>query len=332
MRPSLSDLLATAQVVTLPLATPFRGVTERELLVFEGEHGWAEWSPFVEYEPAEAATWLAAAIDWAFEAPPEPVRSRIEINATLPAVSPHEVDQVLAKFGRFDTVKIKVAEPGQTIVDDLARAITVKAAYPKAKIRLDANGALSPDQALALVASLVNAEVNLEYFEQPCRSVEELAELRELLKSTNYKVAVAADESVRKASDPLAVAQAGAADLLVLKAAPLGGVTSALRIAQAAGLPVVISSALESSIGLAMGLHLAACIPNLEYACGLGTAALLAADLVDEPLLPTDGSLELQRPVPNQKLIDQNLADEDVTEWWRERLADAYAVLEREDN
>ena len=328
MRPPLSDLLSTAQVVTLPMNTTFRGVSERELLLFEGPNGWAVWSPFVEYEPEEAAVWLAAAIDWAFDPQPQPVRSRIEINATLPAVSPFEVDGVLSRFGKFDTVKIKVGEPGQTIVDDLARIITVKAAYPHAKVRLDANGAFSPEQALALIAAVLNAEVNFEYFEQPCRTIGELAELRVLLKRESFTVLIAADESVRKASDPLAVAQAGAADLLVLKAAPLGGVTATLNLAQASGLPVVVSSALESSIGLAMGLHLAACIPNLEYACGLGTASFLAADVVDEPMIATDGYIELARPVANQKLIDANRADEDHTEWWLERLEDSYRCLE----
>lgn len=328
MRPTLADLLATARVVTLPLNTKFRGVNERELLLFQGPNGWAEWSPFVEYEPQEAAVWLAAAIDWAYQPQPQAIRSSIPVNATLPAVSPFEVDAVLSRFGKFNTVKVKVGEPGQTIVDDVARIITVKAAYPKALVRLDANAVFNPEQAITLVRALVGAEVNLEYFEQPCGSLAELVELRQLLTAEGIKLPIAADESVRKASDPMAVVAASAADLLVLKAAPLGGVAKSLELAKAAGLPVVVSSALESSIGLAMGLQLAACLPELPYACGLGTAALLAADLVEQPLLAIDGQLQLTRPEPNPKLLDQYRATEEIEQWWLERLADSYELLE----
>lgn len=328
MRPSLSEITKNARVVKIGLRTSFRGLTEREALVFEGPNGWTEWAPFVEYEPAEAAVWLNAAIDWAYEPQPELKRRTIAINATLPAVAASEVETVLARFGTFSTVKIKVGEPGQTIIDDLARIIRVKVLYPATKIRLDANGAFKVVEALALIEALANSHVALEYFEQPCASVAELAELKQLLSAKGNSVLIAADESVRKASDPLAVAQANAADLLVLKVAPLGGVSKALEISQAAGLPVVVSSALDTSLGIAMGLHLAGSLETLDFACGLGTVALLESDLCDEPLVAQNGEIEIRRPVPSSKLLDKYQADEDHTEWWLERLEDSYAELE----
>lgn len=324
MNPTLADLRATAQVVTLPLATSFRGLNERELLIFEGPQGWAEWSPFVEYEPVEASVWLSSAIDFAFREQPNPIRTRIPINATLPAVGPSDVESVLARFGDFETVKVKVGEAGQNILDDIARLIRVRIAYPGAKIRIDANGVFTVDQALALIDALDNAHIELEYFEQPCKTIGELAELRVRLAG---RVKIAADESVRKASDPLAVAQAGAADLLVLKAAPLGGVARALAIASEAGLPAVVSSALDSSLGISQGLHLAAALPELDYACGLGTVSLFEADLTEDSLKPERGYLDLKRISPSQKLLDKHRAEPEVAEWWLDRLEDSYKEL-----
>lgn len=327
MTPTLSDLLSTARVVKLPLRTKFRGLTEREILLFEGSQGWAEWSPFVEYETEEASVWLKAAIDWAFNPQPEPLRNFIAVNATLPAVDASEVEEVLARFGRFSTVKIKVGEPGQTIVDDMARILRVKVLYPDAKIRLDANGIFSIEQALALIAALEHAHIKLEYFEQPVSTIAELAELRLQLKKNGTELLIAADESVRKTSDPMAVVHAAAADLLVLKAAPLGGVSQTLAISQQANLPSVVSSALESSVGLSMGLHLAACLPDFEMANGLATAQLLAADVCSQPLLAENGSIELRRVAPESDYLDRFQADEEHTEWWLERLSDCAAEL-----
>lgn len=324
MYPALDDLKANARVLSLPLVTKFRSVTEREMLIFEGPQGWAEWSPFVEYEPVEASTWLSSAISFAFEQQPLALRQRIPVNATLPAVAASEVETVLGRFGKFETVKVKVGEPGQTILDDIARLLRVRIAYPEAKIRLDANGAFSVEQAMLLLESLDKANIELEYFEQPCRTIGELAELRVRLAK---RVRIAADESVRKVSDPLAVVQAAAADLLVLKVAPLGGVARALEIAESAQLPVVVSSALDSSIGISQGLHLAAALPNLQNACGLNTMSLFAGDVIDSPLVSTDGFLEVQRVTPSQKLLDKFQASEEVTDWWFERLEDSYREL-----
>lgn len=239
----------------------FRGITEREALLFEGPNGWAEWSPFVEYEDAEARVWLNAAIDQAFG--PKRAVGKVNINATLPAVAPSQIAEILSAFGSFDTVKIKVAEPGQTIADDLERISAARAMYPSVKIRIDANGGFTVAQAL----EVAERAGSLDYFEQPCQTIGELAELRVKLQGLTR---IAADESVRKVEDPMAVVRAGAADVLVLKAQPLGGVTNALKIAAECGLPVTVSSALETRVGLQAGFALATALGG-NTAHGLGT-------------------------------------------------------------
>jgi O-succinylbenzoate synthase len=324
---SLASLLETAQVVTLPLRQKFRGVSHREILLFEGENGWAEWSPFLEYEPEEAAVWLRAAVEWAFGDLPQPQREYVAVNATLPAVAPQLVAGALEPFGDFETVKVKVAEPGQDLNADLERIWQVRRLHPNAKLRLDANGGWSVGQAVAIAGEMVKNVVPLDYLEQPCASIGELAELRVILKRNGLQVKIAADESVRKVSDPQAVVMEGAADILVLKAAPLGGVSRALQIAAESGLPCAVSSALESSVGLAMGLHLAACLPDFGLAAGLGTAALLAADVSENPLLPVDGELVVRRVNPSPRLLAEHAASPERRDWWLRRLAAAHALL-----
>jgi O-succinylbenzoate synthase len=325
--PALTELLSSARVVSLPLRTRFRGVVDREVMLFEGPNGWAEWSPFLEYPDEEAAVWLAAAIEFAYGELPELHRKVIPVNATLPAVAPDQVEKVLARFGAFSTVKIKVAEPGQTPGQDVDRIVAVRNAYPDVKIRLDANGGWSPELSFSFIKALSGQGIDLQYLEQPCKTVDELAQLRRMIAESSYNVLIAADESVRKAADPMAVVQAEAADILVLKAAPLGGITRAMAIAQEAGLPVIISSALESSVGLSMGAHLAAALPELEFDCGLATAALLAGDVTREPLIPVDGSIEVRRvPVDEQKL-DVFEAEDHRIDWWIDRLDRAFKHL-----
>ncbi|MTA59135.1 MAG: o-succinylbenzoate synthase [Actinobacteria bacterium] len=323
--PELAHLVSAARVVSLPLRTKFRGLNDREMVLFEGPNGWAEWSPFVEYEAEEAAAWLAAAIEFAYGNLPTLNRKSIPVNATLPAVAPDQVAKVLGRFGSFKTVKIKVAEKGQTTTDDLARIAQVMELYPHAKIRLDANGGYQVDEALELSKELVKRSVPLEYLEQPVQSIAEMAELR--LKLDELGVKIAADESVRKVSDPLAVAHANAADVLILKAAPLGGIAPAIQIAREAGLPVVISSALESSVGLSMGAHLAAALPDLEFDCGLATAALLAGDVTRNPLMPVDGQIEVRRVEVDEELLNTFKTDEHREDWWLERLEACYKLL-----
>ena len=309
------QILGTAKVLSIPMRTKFRGLTTREVLLFEGPNGWAEWSPFIEYEDEEASIWLKAAIEWAFGDIPKTAVKTIKVNATLPAVK--DVRAALAPFGKFEVVKIKVAEPGQTLQDDLDRIHQVREHYPDARIRLDANGNWDIETALKIAKIIYKENVPLEYLEQPVKTIAEMAELK--LKLQEFNIKIAADESVRKVSDPLAVAQANAADILVLKVAPLGGINNALHIAKEAGLPVVVSSALETSVGISMGAQLAALL-NSEYASGLATVALLTQDVTDAPLIPVDGEIAVERIELDEKSVSMHLADEPKTSWWMNRL------------
>ncbi len=310
------QILRSARVLAIPMRIKFRGVTTREVVLFEGPNGWAEWSPFPEYPDEEAAIWLKAAIEWAFGDLPEPKLKTVKVNATLPAVE--NIEEALAPFGKFEVVKIKVAEKGQSIEDDFRRITRTNQLYPEARIRLDANGAYTMDQALQMAHFLVDKELPIEYLEQPVKTIAEMAELKlALAKFSELKIA--ADESVRKVSDPLAVALANAADILVLKAAPLGGITNAIRIAKEAGLPVVVSSALETSVGLSMGAYLAAEL-NSPYASGLATAALLADDVTDHSLTPVDGEIEVRRILPSVVAIEKLQADETTRSTWLGKL------------
>jgi len=322
--PPLDDILATARVVALPLVTRFRGVETREAVVFEGPQGWTEFSPFVEYPDGEAATWLAAAIDFGWTTPPPSQRDTVRVNATVPAVPAGRVASVLARYDGCRTVKVKVAEAGQTLVDDVERVREVRGILgPEGRVRVDANGAWTVDEAERAVHAL--AEFDLEYVEQPCASVDELAQLRERI--AYLDIAVAADESVRKADDPLRVARAGAADLLIVKAQPLGGVHRALALVAEAGLPAVVSSALDSSVGLSMGVALAAALPDLDYDCGLGTASLFTVDVVDDALTARGGVLPTSRPSPTSGELDRVAASPERRAWWLDRLARCHMLL-----
>ena len=324
MHPPLDDLLTTARVVSLPLVSRFRGIERREALLLEGPNGWTEFSPFTEYTDEEASAWLAAAIDFGWAPPPARLRDTVRINATLPAVGSSDVAAILDRFPGCRTVKIKVADPSQTLADDTARVAAVRDYLgPTGRIRVDANGGWNVDEAERAIHAF--AEYDLEYVEQPCATVDELAQVRTRVKYMG--IPIAADESVRRADDPLAVARAGAADILIIKAQPLGGITAALKIVADAALPVVVSSALDTSVGISMGLHLAAAIPDLEFDCGLGTAALLAVDVTDEPLIPSDGQLEVRRVAPTEHLLETHAADGDRTRWWLARLERCWAVL-----
>ena len=324
MHPTLDELSAGARIVALPLVTRFRGIDVREALLVEGPNGWTEFSPFAEYDDAESAAWLRAAIDFGWGELTPPLRDSVRVNATMPAVTADRVATVLARFPGCRTVKVKVADRGQTLADDVARVAAVRELMgPDGRIRVDANGGWNVDEAERAVHAL--APFDLEYLEQPCESIAELAELRTRI--AYLDIPIAADENVRRAEDPLEVARSGAADLLVIKAQPLGGITTALQLITEAGLPVVVSSALDTSVGISMGLALAARIPNLEYDCGLGTAALLAADVTDEPLLPVDGELPVRRVIPSTQLLTEYAASPERTAWWLDRLERCYTLL-----
>ena len=313
------QVLASARVLSIPMRIKFRGVTTREVLIFEGPYGWAEWSPFPEYPDEEAAIWLKAAIEFAYT-DFQPKAKTVKVNATLPAVD--NVKEALEPFGKFEVVKIKVAEPGQTLQDDLDRIHQVREHYPDARIRLDANGNWDIETALKIAKTIYQENIPLEYLEQPVRTIAEMAELK--LKLQEFNIKIAADESVRKVSDPLAVAQANAADILVLKVAPLGGINNALAIAKEAGLPVVVSSALETSVGISMGAHLAALL-KCEYASGLATAALRTQVVTDSPLIPINGEIPVTRITPNKNALTKLQAPADRNEWWIERLEQVLA-------
>ena len=324
-KPAISDLLASARVLSIPMRVKFRGVQHREVVLFEGSHGWTEWSPFLEYEDEEAAVWLRAALEFGFAETPRLSQSAIYINATLAAVAADQVEEQLAAFGQFRTVKIKVAEPGQSLADDLARVRRVHELHPEVAIRLDANGGFDVETAIELAKELSLESIDLQYFEQPVKTIAELAEVR--LKLARIGVKVAADESVRKVSDPLAVANANAADVLVIKAQPLGGIRSALDITREAKLPVTVSSALETSVGISMGLHLAAALDVQSFDAGLGTVALLDDDVCEEPFIAENGLLYVKRAVPSEAKLAKLAADSDRVDWWRARLERCYNLI-----
>ncbi|HEY0373271.1 MAG TPA: o-succinylbenzoate synthase [Amnibacterium sp.] len=324
MLPDVDDLLAGVRVVALPMATRFRGITVREAALLKGPAGWAEFAPFVEYDDAESAAWLAAAIEFGWSDPPAPLRDVVPVNATVPAVPAEAVAAVLARFPGCRTAKVKVAEPGGRLEDDIARVRAARRALgPEGRVRIDANAAWNVDEAEHALRAL--SPFDLEYAEQPCARLEELAELRDRIR--DLAIPIAADESVRKATDPLEVARAGAADLLVIKAAPLGGIRRAAALVAEAGLPAVVSSAIDTSVGLAMGAFLAAALPELSYDCGLGTAALLAADVTDDPLMPVDGGIPVRRVTPSPALLDRWAADAERTGWWADRIRRCHALL-----
>src|SRR6478752_340907 len=321
----VEELLDSARVVSLPMRVKFRGIMQREALLLRGPHGWGEFCPFPEYGDAEAARWLSAAVEAGWHGFPAPLRSSIPVNATVPAVAPGRVPEVLASFGRVDAVKVKVAEPGQTLDDDAARVGAVRAALPDAAIRVDANGGWDVPSAVEALTRL--AAVGLEYAEQPVPSIEGLAEVRRRLRDAGTPVLIAADESVRKESDPLRVARAGAADLLVVKVAPLGGVRRALDIVAEAGLPAVVSSALDTSVGIRAGLALAAALPELPYACGLGTVSLFESDVTLDPLVADDGAIRLRDVAADSGLLERFAAPADRRDWWLDRLRRVHALL-----
>jgi O-succinylbenzoate synthase len=325
MVPSITDILSTARVVALPLRQRFRGILTREVMIFEGPTGWTEFSPFLEYDDAESSAWLAAAIDFGWNPGPAIIRSRIRVNATLPAVTPDAVAEILSRFPGCRTVKIKVAEPGQELADDVARVAAARAILgAEGRIRVDANAGWNVDEAEHAIHAF--SPYDLEYVEQPCATVEELADIRKRVKYMG--VPIAADESVRKATDPLEVARAKAADLLVIKAQPLGGIRAALEIVEQAALPVVVSSALETSIGISMGAYLAAAIDTLDYDCGLATVSLFESDITDDRLVAEGGAIDVRRVTPSSALLDTYAADAERTDWWFDRARRSLAVLE----
>ena len=330
MLPELGDLLDRLRVVSIPLNTRFRGVTYREVAIIDGPCGPGEFAPFLEYEPPEASRWLAAAIEAAYLGWPDPVRDSVPVNATVPAVAAGSVPGVIERFDGCTTAKVKVAEKGQTLDDDVARVAAVREVMgPAARIRLDANGGWDVDDAVRAITALKGFE--LEYVEQPVMDTRDLAEVRKRLAHNNIDVRIAADESIRKAEDPMKVVELEAADLAIVKVAPLGGVRNAVRIAEETGLDMVVSSALDASPGIAGGVALAAALPTLDHACGLGTLNFFTDDVVEHSLTPINGEIAVDRIPAGRTLAPEKLracaAEPERQEWWRQRVAAAYAHL-----
>ena len=306
--------------VSIPMKYRFRRIERRDAVLIRGPQGWGEFSPFPDYPPEVTTRWLAAALEAACSTWPDPVRASVPINVTVPAVDGPTAYAIVVESG-CSTAKVKVADPGQSPEQDEERLVAVRDALgPSGKIRIDVNGAWDLETATMLLTRL--AVFDLEYAEQPVRTLEEMVELR-----LRVPVPIAADEAIRLAVDPLEVAERGAADVIVLKVQPLGGVERALSLAQRSGLPAVVSSALETSIGIAAGLAAAAALPQLEFACGLGTVSLFIGDVVADPLLPIGGEIQLRRPEPDPALLERFTPDRDTSAELLRRLRWAAEML-----
>ena len=297
-------LLETLRVVALPTTTNFRGVSVREVALIQGEYGWGEFSPFLEYDDAESAPWLACAIEAATQPKPQLYRTEVAVNGTIPALNDQlDLEKVVSSYPGVTTFKMKV---GENLSEDLARINTIRLLRPNAKIRIDANGSWNVDQAFSFVDSVGD----IEYVEQPCASIEELRELKK-----RVDVKIVGDEVLRKAKDPFAIDLAGAIDYLMLKVQPLGGIKRAHKLAEHHNLPVVVSSALESAVGINYGLTLAASFEVMNFDCGLGTGSLLAKNVAELPIV--DGKIVISDVIPNLDGLDVNA---DRYEWWKNRI------------
>ncbi|PID54613.1 MAG: O-succinylbenzoate synthase [Micrococcales bacterium] len=337
--PPLAEILDSAHVVSVPMAVRFRGVVRRESVLVKGPAGWAEFGPFSEYADAEAATWLAATVEAGWGSWPDPGTGSVTVNATVPAVPAGQVADVLGRFPGCTTAKVKVAQRGQALADDVARVLAVREAMGDgAHIRVDANGAWDVLGAMAALESL--APIGLQYAEQPCASVGELIDLRDALHSRGVRVPLAADESIRRVEDPYVVAASGAVDYVVLKVAPLGGVASTVRVgtdlAARHGVRTVVSSALETSVGMSAGIVAAAVLGRLDsmrdesgepLAAGLATVQLLGEDVVEHGAVVEAGCLPARRHVPDTRQLERLAAPEPRRQWWLDRLSRCHGLL-----
>jgi len=311
------SLLDTMRVVALPTKTNFRGINLREVALFKGEYGWGEFSPFLEYGYEESAPWLMCAIEAATKPRPKLYRNSVRVNGTIPALNnPADIERIVDSFPGVQTFKVKV---GDNLPEDIARLAKVKSLRPKAKLRIDVNGNWSVQDAVTNLRAIYENIGSLEYVEQPCATVEELRELKEKLK---VDIKIAGDEVLRKATDPFAVDLSGAIDILMLKVQPLGGITRAHKLAEHHKLPVVISSALESAVGINYGLQLAASFSEMNFDCGLGTGSLLSVNVSDLPIV--NGEIEIRDVEPDFAGLE--VAPERY-EWWKNRVMKTAELL-----
>jgi O-succinylbenzoate synthase len=306
----LQDLFQSMRVVALPTKSNFRGVKLREVALFKGEFGWGEFSPFLEYDTAECVPWLQSAIAAATKPVPKLFREKVKVNGTIPALNNSaEIEEIVQSFDGVTTFKVKV---GDNLVEDLARLMMIRSLNPKAKLRVDVNGSWSVDTAISNLQAIYENIGELEYIEQPCATIDELKRLKEEIK---IPLKIAGDEILRKAKDPFKVDLAGAIDILVLKVQPLGGINRANQLANHYGLPVVVSSALESAVGINYGLQLAGSIPDLEFDCGLGTGALLSKNIGNLPIV--NGEITITNVEPDFSGLE---VSSDRYQWWKNRV------------
>ena len=304
------QLLDTLRVVALPMKTKFRGISVREVALIKGSHGWGEFSPFLEYDDAEAAPWLASAIEAASTPKPKLYRSSVAVNGTIPATNDKKViDDLITSYSGVKTYKVKV---GDNLSEDIVRLARIRSLGRKVNIRIDVNGLWSVEQALTNLYAFYENVGPFEYVEQPCATLDELRELKSKIR---IPLKIAVDEVIRKSPDPFALDLQGAADIVMLKVQPLGGIKRAHAIAEHHKLPIVVSSALESAVGIKYGLELAASFKEMNFDCGFGTGSLLAADVAHLPIV--DGKIEISEFEPQLDGLD--VAPERF-EWWKNRI------------
>ena len=311
------ELFSTMRIVTLPTKTNFRGINVREVALFKGEYGWAEFSPFLEYGYEESAPWLMCAIEAATKPRPKLYRNSVKVNGTIPALNdPAEIERVVQSFPGVQSFKVKV---GDNLPEDIARLAKVRALAPKAKLRIDVNGSWDVATAVTNLRAIYENVGPLEYVEQPCATIAELRELKEKLK---LDIMIAGDEVLRKAADPFAVNLSRAIDILALKVQPLGGIARAHKLAEHHKLPIVVSSALESAVGINYGLQLAASFADLNFDCGLGTGALLSENFADLPIV--NGEIEIRDFEPDFGALE---VAPDRFEWWKNRVMKTWELI-----
>jgi O-succinylbenzoate synthase len=304
------QLLNTLRVIALPMKTKFRGISVREVALIKGSYGWGEFSPFLEYDDAESAPWLASAIEAASTPKPELYRSSVAVNGTIPATNDKKViDDLITSYSSVKTYKVKV---GDNLSEDIVRLARIRSLGRKVNIRIDVNGLWSVEQALTNLYAFYENVGPFEYVEQPCATLDELRELKSKIR---IPLKIAVDEVIRKSPDPFALDLQGAADIVMLKVQPLGGIKRAHAIAEHHKLPIVVSSALESAVGIKYGLELAASFKEMNFDCGLGTGSLLAADVAHLPIV--DGKIEISEFEPQLEGLD---VASDRFEWWKNRI------------
>jgi len=311
------ELFSTMRVVALPTKTNFRGINVREAALFKGEYGWGEFSPFLEYGYEECAPWLMCAIEAATKPRPKLYRTSVKVNGTIPALTdPAEIERIVNSFLGVETFKVKV---GDNLSQDIARLAKVRTLAPKAKLRIDVNGNWDVATAITNLRSIYENIGPLQYAEQPCATI---AELRELKEKLHVNIPIAGDEVLRKASDPFKVDLEGAIDILALKVQPLGGIARAHKLAAHHKLPVVISSALESAVGINYGLQLAASFADLNFDCGLGTGSLLSVNVADLPIVNSE--IEIKDFEPDFGALE---VAPDRYEWWKNRIMKTWELI-----